>query len=444
MRRLAPWLAFGLSLAAVLAVAVAVQAYAELWNVRFDLTAQRRLSLREGTRALLAELRSPLRVTYYYARGKRQQAADLLDLFAEPCPRFRYELVDLDRHPARARDDGVDRPGRAVLDYRGRRLVAAAVGEAELAAGIERLLHGRAPVLYLTTGHGERTLALARGDQLGDAGALMRREGYRLRSLSLATDGAPPRDAAAVIVAGPRSDFAPAELEALDRYLERGGAVLVLADPGPLPGLEAWLARRGVVLSDDILIDGSNRAFGTDGTDVVIPYWRNRPPTDGIDGAAVLARARSVAASRSVPEEEVAVVARTARESFRATGSERARRGRVEFDPTRDEPGPIGVMAVASVGTEGRLAVIGDADFASDRYLRLLGNQSLLVHTIAWLARDPSATHAPQLQAIDAAPVSAAYVSQRQMRRILLLGTAAEPLLFLGLGVAVVLLRRRR
>ncbi len=444
MRRVVPWIAFGLSLVAVLAAAVAVQAYAELWNVRFDLTAEGRLSLAEGTRALLAEVRSPLRITYYYARGKRQQAADLLALFAEHCPRLSYELVDLDRHPARARDDGVDRPNRAVLDYRGRRLVVPAAREGELVAGIERVLHGRARVLYFTTGHGERTLALARGDQMGDAAALLRREGYRLRKTSLVTAGSVPSDAAAVIVAGPGSDFAPGELDALDRYLLGGGAVLVLADPAPLPGLEAWLARRGIVLSDDVVIDGSNRAFGTDGTNVVIPYWRNRPPTDGIDGAAVLGRARSVAAADSATEEEVAIVARSARESFRAIGAERTRAGRVEFDPTRDEPGPVGVMAVASVGSEGRLAVIGDADFASDRFLRLLGNQSLLVHTLAWLSRDPTATHAPQLQVIDTAPVSAAYVSERQMRRILLVGAVVEPLLFLGLGMAVVVFRRRR
>ena len=60
--RIQAWLAFVLSLAAVLAIAVALQAYAELFNRRFDLTAENRLSLSPYTLSVLAQVEEPLRV----------------------------------------------------------------------------------------------------------------------------------------------------------------------------------------------------------------------------------------------------------------------------------------------------------------------------------------------------------------------------------------------
>lgn len=451
IRSLGTWVAFVLSLVAVLAAAAAVQAFAELWSARVDLTARGDLSLSDSTLALLAEVKRPLEVTYYYEGGKRQKAADLLELFAEHSPSLRYELLDLDRNPMRAHDDEVRNYGRAVLHYEGRTLVAAAASERPLASAIYRILHQKERIVYFLSGHGERTLAVGMRDQLGEAGRVLRDSGYDLRPLPLLQAGAIPDDAAVVVIAGPDLDYTERELGALDDYLKRGGGLLVLVDPVALPGLEGWIVRHGLRLDDDVVIDGSNRAFGTDGTNVIVPYWREHPTTEGLDKPAVLGRSRSVSLASGGDEDpagRATIVARSDAQSFRARDASRTRAGRVEFDPTRDESGPVGVMGVTLVPgegeREGRIAVIGDADFASDNFLRLHGNQALLMRAIAWLAPESSTFEGPSVEAADTAPLSALYISEDQAQRIFATAVLIEPGLILLIGIGVAIARRRR
>ena len=47
----------------------------------------------------------------------------------------------------------------------------------------------------------------------------------------LAQTGAVPDDAAVVIVAGPKTDFFPPEIDALKKYLDKAGKLLLEIDP---------------------------------------------------------------------------------------------------------------------------------------------------------------------------------------------------------------------
>jgi hypothetical protein len=280
---------------------------------------------------------------------------------------------------------------------------------------------------------------------------VLRDSGYELRSLPLLEAGTVPEDAAAVILAGPELDYTERELATLDDYLKRGGGVLLLVDPVDLPQLQGWVVRQGLRLDDDVVIDGSNRAFGTDGTNVIVPYWRNHPTTEGLDKPAVLGRSRSVALASGGEEDpagRATVVARSDAQSFRARGASRTRAGRVEFDATRDESGPVGVMGVTLVPSQGerqgRIAIIGDADFASDNFLRLHGNQALLMRAIAWLVPESATFEGPSVEAADTAPLSSLYVSEDQADRIFATAVVVEPLLVLVIGIGVAISRRRR
>jgi ABC-type uncharacterized transport system involved in gliding motility auxiliary subunit len=450
-RRLGAWVAFALSLAAVLAVAVAVQSYAEVFNRRVDLTQDSRLSLSPYTLSVLDQIEHPLRVELYYRRGERQRSLDLLELMRDHSPELSYELVDLDRNPGRAKDHGVEHYDRAVLFYQGRETVVSAGTEETLTGGIAKVLHEKPRVLYFVVGHRERKVAAGDDAQYGRAAQILRNEGFEIRTLSLLHQPGVPDDASAVIVAGPEVDLVEAEIAKLESYLARGGAVLVLVDPVELPQLTAWLAKHGLVLRDDVVIDRTNRVYGSDGTNAIVPFYRQHEATRAMDVPAVLGRARSVGLENEaddVDEKGVSVVARTANESFAASGAARTRQGEVEFDSARDRTGPIGVMAVAYAGPDeesaGRLVVVGDADFASDDFLPLLGNKDLLVNTIGWLVADRASGARPREQATQLGPVSPVYVSDEQSRVIFLTTVFAQPLLFLLAGTAVVLVRRRR
>ena len=118
------------------------------------------------------------------------------------------------------------------------------------------------------------------------------------------------------------------------------------------------------------------------------------------------------------------------------------------FDEQRDRQGPIGIMAVTLVAPDsdkpGRLALLGDADFASDAFFSLMGNKNLLVNTIGWLVPTGAEGARPQSAATQLGPMSPMYVSDELAQTIFLVAVVAQPALVLLIGIAVVIGRRRR
>src|SRR5207244_6911269 len=223
-----------------------LQVVAERTNRRFDLTPSGGLSLAPVTRKLIGEVSEPLRITLFFRRGTREQYADLLEKFRAVNGRVAFELYDLDRFPERARSLGVSDYGRAAIEYQGRRVVVPAWPEEQLAGGILRALRGTSRGLVFTTGHGERTPG--GGDEgFGRLASALAAENYAASGHSL-LDGPVPDDTALVVVAGPKHDFLPQELDALATYLKAGGGVLMLLDPAPLPNVARFLAGVGIRL----------------------------------------------------------------------------------------------------------------------------------------------------------------------------------------------------
>jgi ABC-type uncharacterized transport system involved in gliding motility auxiliary subunit len=71
----------------------------------------------------------------------------------------------------------------------------------------------------------------------------------------------------------------------------------------------------------------------------------------------------------------------------------------IEFDKTRDRSGPLPLAAAATIkageGTEGaeadkegRLAVVGDADFFSNRYFNFSAGGNFFLNIVNWLAQE--------------------------------------------------------
>jgi hypothetical protein len=114
--------------------------------------------------------------------------------------------------------------------------------------------------VYLTTGHGERSVAgdieESSGRRLHDFERLLARFNVRVRRLGL-QDGLGrevPENAAAVLVLGPERPFLDEELSVLERYLARGGALWLSVEPHTEHGLGRLLGRLGVTPSTGTLL----------------------------------------------------------------------------------------------------------------------------------------------------------------------------------------------
>jgi hypothetical protein len=430
-----------------------LQVVLERTNRRFDLTPTRSLSLSPVTEKLLAEVREPLHLTVFHRRGERQMYAGLLDRLRAANPRVGFTLYDLDRYPERARGLGVKEYGRAAIDYAGHRIVVGALPEAELAGGILRVLRGQPRRVVFSTGHGERVPG-GDAESYGRLAQALEAENYAIDAHAF-LDGPAAPETDLVVVAGPRHDFLPHELNALGQHLERGGGLLVLLDPGPLPNLSRFLAALGIRLGDDFIVDRGQRVLGTDGLVAMVELFkRDNPVSDAaanpIRSGVVLPSARTVDV---IGEGGAQSIARTSPSTWVMADLGRARRGEEPSAAHRDAPGAASVVVMAEVqaagnghgSRAGRLVVVGDADFASDAYLDLLGNRDLALSAVAWTAGEAVLTGArPGDDSHVQGPLSPLVLTEAQARTIFLAGVVVEPGLVLLGGLAMVGLRRRR
>src|SRR2546430_11044572 len=96
------WLQLGLVVGLAFGVVAFTQAIAERHSVRWDFTPTRSFSISEVTRKVLAAMPDAIETTAFTSKEDNPKVTDMLGLFRGAAPNFRYEILDLDRHPGRA------------------------------------------------------------------------------------------------------------------------------------------------------------------------------------------------------------------------------------------------------------------------------------------------------------------------------------------------------
>jgi hypothetical protein len=212
----------------------------------------------------------------------------------------------------------------------------------------------------------------------------------------------------------------------------------------------------GIKLGDDFIVDHERSVLGTDGLAAVVELFKrgnpiSEPVGNPIQSGAVLPSARSVEVVAPAPGVDAQTIARTAPTAWAMADADRARRGEAPSTAAHDVPGGAPVMAIAEVGSpepaqrRGRIVVVGDADFASDAYIDLLGNRDLVLNAVAWAAEEGALAGQRKAQVAEVfRPLSPLVLTEGQARGLFLGATLIEPGLVLAAGAVLVGLRRRR
>ena len=186
-------------------------------------------------------------------------ADDLLSLMVQENPLFRYQLFDLDRTPGKAEEYGISSYGVGVVETESGRIIIGKVDQEEIVKAILRISRPFKTV-YFVSGHGERELhdKMAR-NSYGFLKTVLAAENYHVQPVALRQVTQVPDNADLVVVAGPREDFLPQELEVLSAYVLAGGKLMFLLDPDTVPELCRYLARFGFGLDDGVVVDRQAR-----------------------------------------------------------------------------------------------------------------------------------------------------------------------------------------
>jgi uncharacterized membrane protein YozB (DUF420 family) len=267
----------GLGLAFTLTFAFALQYVVSERDVKFDLAYFRTTKPGEATRKLAASLTEPIKATLFFApvNDVGAQVEEYFNDLIRNAPMLQVERLDHALEPKRARELGVSGNGIVVVS-RGERKESLIVGDQlesartqlkSLDQDVNKRLLAIAKskrTIYLTEGHGERAEETMASDAKRPAISAIRNElkaqNYELRKLGLA-DGLAnevPKDAAAVMVMGPKEDFSELEAKSLAEYQKSGGKMFIALDPEAGSEFKALLTPLGlgfrpVLLADDVV-----------------------------------------------------------------------------------------------------------------------------------------------------------------------------------------------
>jgi ABC-type uncharacterized transport system involved in gliding motility auxiliary subunit len=398
-----------------LGVVVFANALSSRHNVRWDFTENRRNTLSPQTVQVLKTLKTPVEAIAFFRTdtpGKRT-AEDLLGQYAAKSGgKLTWRLEDTDKAPGLAREYGVESYGTVVIKGGGpgatRTEKILDAEEEKLTNALIKVTRSGKRIVYVIKGHGEREITNSERAGFSQARDQMEKANYEVKELLLAGQARLPDDAAVVIVAGPKTDFFPQELAALDAYIAAGGKALFMATPFSAEGLRAYLEKYGILLDNDIVIELNplGQLFGTGPLVPIVSQYEAHPITKDLVGVMTLfPLTRSIEAVKNPPKgAAIQPLAKTSAQSWGESDKAVFTRGEAKPDPG-EKTGPLAVALAATVDVEGkpdaktdaaepkkpvkaRLVVVGTADFASNQFLGAQGNKDFFLNVVSWLAEE--------------------------------------------------------
>ncbi len=451
------------SVLVVLAILVAINYISSREHKRWDVTASGEFTLSPQTAKVLRGLDSPLKLTAFARETDFPRYKERLPEYEYVSKKVSVDYVDPDKKPALARQMQIQSYGTIAIEYKGRTERVVGDSEQDITNGIIKVVTGQERKIYFTQGHGEKDPTSAERSGYNGIAAQMGRDNYKVDKVVLAQQGEVPSDATAVVVAGPRTDFLPTEIDALKRYLDKGGKVMLMIDPpdktdaAPLTNLAALAHDWAIDIGNNVVVDvsGVGRLLGTDETVPVAASYPNHPIVDHFDLLTAFPLARSVTAvAGGVSGRFAQSFVETSPKSWAETDVAGLLAGKpIKFEEDKgDKRGPISIAAAVSAPAasasanapqspgqkkddapkpESRVVVFGDSDFASNFALGIQGNRDLFMNAVSWLAQQENLIAIRPRESADRRVT----MTQSQQLRVVILVLLVIPAFVLGSGV---------
>ena len=446
------------SVVLLLGLLIAINYISNRQNKRWDLTQNSVFSISDQTKKVVSSLKKPVAVkVFYQAGGMLATYRDRLDEYAHQSSLFTVEYIDADKNPSEAKQYQIQNYGTVIFEYDGRTERATSSQEQDLTNALIKVVEGTTKKVYFVQGHGERDTAGTDREGYSRVAGTLKNDNFDVAKVALAQEGKVPDDATVLVIAGPKTDYLPQEIDLIRAYLAKGGKLLLMLDPPdrvdspPLTNLVALAKDWGVNVGNDVVLDasGMGQVFGTGPEVPIAMSYPSHPITEKFGNVMTAFRlARSATpVDGGVNGHTAQKVAETSPKSWAETDikSLLTTHQASPDEKKGDKMGPITlVSAVSAAATaapagatpdapkpETRVVVAGDSDFASNYLIAFQGNSDFFTNIVDWTAQ--------QENLIAIRPVDPAdrriTLRQDQSTLIFWLTFLVIPLLLFGTGV---------
>jgi hypothetical protein len=366
-----------------LAVIGALAWFSVRFSVEGDWTAGARASLSEPSRNLIGRFEEPVYVVAFLRENEeiRQRVRAIVDRYRRESDLVRLEFVNPDLEPERAREYGVRQEGEVYVRLGDRREKVDRFTEGGISQAMARALRAGEQFVVFTRGHGESNPFGEANHDLGYLGTQLDAHGLQVHRVHPGQDGI-PGNTSVLVIAAPRVTWMPGVAALVGDWVETGGNLLWLAEPGDLRGLENLALQLGVIVPDGQVRDVTGRRLGVDDPAMVLVMEYGDDPVSGRIDPVTLFPHTGTVETRAGEFWDMTPFLRTMPDAWLEN-----RAG----DPVAQGPFHLGVQLTRKrPGDEGeqRIAVIANNHFLSNAFIANGANVELGLNLFNWLAED--------------------------------------------------------
>ncbi len=311
-------------------------------------------------------------------------------------------------------------------------------GEGAITSAIDYVVNEEQPVLYLLEGHGEAELPKPFAEQI-------RKSNIETKPFSLLSADGVPEDAACLMIHAPSSDYSLEEVDLLRKYVAEGGKLFVAAGPtvdGFLPNLYELLSDFGVTTTEGVVVEADRGYYAFREPFALLPEMAAGEITDPLVEerySPILPIAQGLNVGNVPANVQVEPLLSTSPLAFsKPDGYDLTTYEKEEGDVD----GPFTLAVDIQNMNEGRIVWFSSSVFLNELYNAYSSgaNTNIAMNALSALVGESEA------MAIRTKSLSYDYLtiseSTSSMLKAVMIGVF--PLAYLGVGVAIVVKRRRK
>ncbi len=381
----------------IVAIVAAVNYLGTKVHQRFDFTAGKTHSLSQQSIQVAKGLKKDLTIKAFISQsqGNLEGFNALLELYRYYSDHIKATVIDPYLKPELVKQYDIKTDGTMVFEYGGKSTRTEEVSEEVITNAIINVSRSSEKTIYFTQGHGEPDLDATAETGYAEVKSGLEKLSFKVKKLVLFQEAAVPSDAAVVVVAGPAKPFFEKETFLLANYLEKAqGRVLLLLNPFEGAEWKPLLKKYGLLLDDNVVVDADplSRLMGGNYFMPVVAKYPEHAITKNFGYATMFPLCRSLAKLTPAPSGvTVSFLTATSANSWGETNYEvEIKTEKITKNP-EDKSGPLDIAAAIEAGNgekKTRLVVIGDSDFAQNKYYMFQANSNFFNNAVSWLAEE--------------------------------------------------------
>jgi ABC-type uncharacterized transport system involved in gliding motility auxiliary subunit len=353
----------------------------------------KRNSLSDDTIKLLNELSGPVLIRSYQTEDPRlkEAASEILNRYKQHKTDLDFQILNPELDIELAKADNISLYGQTLIRLKDKQELVDSLNETNVSNALLRLSRKTQPLVIFTQGHGERDPENTSNTGYAQFRQKLITSGFEISTLNLLSETI-PEATTTLVLASPSHPLLDTEIEKVSQYIQQGGNLFWLQDPGDLATMQTLASQLGMVFNKGIVVDTNPNLKETLRIQhpAVVPILAYNPHkiTNDIRYNTLFPIARALSPMTET-EWAASPLLQTLPESWSETSGFALD---VKFEADKgDIRGPLHIgyaLEKPGVKRTQRIVIIGDSDFLANTYLGAGANLLLGMNIMNWLSED--------------------------------------------------------